>query len=168
MRMNPCWCRLSCSGACTARSFGVYGMDLNTLRTACESVQGEGLREENGQLLGSFQAEEGDWLFVPVCNTGGLSAEVNGKEAEVVSVLDCFFAVPLEAGENQCGDLRFCARPGARPSARRSRAALRRCPRVVPPEKGDTRASSVSLSARLSCCSRCSGPACSSPFTCSR
>lgn len=86
--------------ACTARSFGVYGMDLNTLRTACESVQGEGLREENGKLLGSFQAEEGDWLFVPVCNTGGLSAEVNGKEAEVVSVLDCFFAVPLEAGEN--------------------------------------------------------------------
>ena len=85
---------------CTARSFGAYGMDLNTLRTACESVQGEGLREENGQLLGSFQAEEGDWLFVPVCNTGGLSAEVNGKEAEVVSVLDCFFAVPLEAGEN--------------------------------------------------------------------
>ena len=85
---------------CTTRSFGVYGMDLNTLRTACESVQGEGLREENGQLLGSFQAEEGDWLFVPVCNTGGLSAEVNGKEAEVVSVLDCFFAVPLEAGEN--------------------------------------------------------------------
>lgn len=85
---------------CSARSFGVYGMDLGVLEDALSAVGGDGLREENGVLTGTFTANEGDFLFVPVPDDGGVTVTVNGEESEAVQVFDCFLAVPLSEGEN--------------------------------------------------------------------
>ena len=85
---------------CSARSFGVYGMDLGVLKDALSAVGGDGLREENGVLTGTFTAQEGDFLFVPVRDDGGVPVTVNGEEADAAQVFDCFLAVPLSEGEN--------------------------------------------------------------------
>lgn len=85
----------------SAYSFGVYGMDLELLQSTLSQVQGDGLQEAGGAVQGTFQGEEGQYLFVPIPNDGGISAYVNGEEAEVVRLFDCFFAVPLKEGENQ-------------------------------------------------------------------
>lgn len=85
---------------CSARSFGVYGMDLDVLGTSLSSVSEDGLREENGELTGTFLAKDGDYLFVPVPDDGGVTVTVNGEQVEAETVFDCFLAVPLTAGEN--------------------------------------------------------------------
>lgn len=85
---------------CSARSFGVYGMDLDVLGTSLSSVSEDSLREENGELTGTFLAKNGDYLFVPVPNDGGVTVTVNGEQVEAETVFDCFLAVPLTAGEN--------------------------------------------------------------------
>ncbi len=87
---------------CSARSFGVYGMDLSVLSDALSTVSGDGLREENGSLTGTFTAQEGDYLFIPVPDDGNLTVTVNGAaaEPETETVFDCFLAVRLTEGEN--------------------------------------------------------------------
>ena len=87
---------------CSARSFGVYGMDLSVLSDALSTVSGDGLREENGSLTGTFTAQEGDYLFIPVPDDGNLPVTVHGAaaEPETETAFDCVPAVRPTAGAN--------------------------------------------------------------------
>ena len=86
---------------CSARSFGVYGMDNAVLESAFSTVSGDGLSETQGELLGTFSAEEGDYLFLPVPSDGNVLVTVNGEEVQTETIWDCFLAVPLTEGENE-------------------------------------------------------------------
>ena len=51
--------------------------------------------------MGTFSAEEGDYLFLPVPSDGNVLVTVNGEEVQTETIWDCFLAVPLTEGENE-------------------------------------------------------------------
>ena len=85
-----------------AKSFGVFGLDEDKLRTAVgHSGQADFTREGN-TLRASAEADDGDaWMLVSLPYDSGYTATVNGQKAELVPVLDDLMAVKLEQGENE-------------------------------------------------------------------
>lgn len=88
----------------TAKSFGISGMNDQTLGEAVGSAEKASLTQTGNSIVGTANAErEGEYLFLPVSYADGFSATVNGKAAEVARVFDTFMAVKMEKGLNHIG-----------------------------------------------------------------
>ena len=86
----------------SARSFGVFGLDLELLSLALSSRAGAlpSFRQEGSTLSGEVEASAGEVLLLPLSYDPGLRVTVNGEEVDASRVLDDFTAIPLEEGEN--------------------------------------------------------------------
>ncbi|MDD5952671.1 MAG: YfhO family protein [Oscillospiraceae bacterium] len=85
----------------TARSFGLFGVKDNVLQKANEKKLPTTLTRSGNTISGTATAKQDDeYLFLPMTYDTGYTATVNGKEAEIYPVLDAFFALKLQKGEN--------------------------------------------------------------------
>lgn len=85
-----------------AKSFGVFGMNLDTLDTAAEAAPKVQLAQKGNSISGIIQGSgENPYLLLPLPYQKGYSAEVNGKAAEVYQVFGDMMAIPLQQGENK-------------------------------------------------------------------
>lgn len=85
----------------TAKSFGVYGLDVAKLQSTVSSVPGVEMRVSRNCVTASCEAEQGDSLYVSLPYDKGYRAYVNGHEAAISRMNDDFMAIPLQSGENQ-------------------------------------------------------------------
>ena len=85
----------------TAKSFGVFGLDVAML-TQCSREEAEvSLQQQGNRVLGTAIGKgENSFLFLPISNAKGFKAEVNGQEVEIYTVFDTFMALPLQNGTN--------------------------------------------------------------------
>lgn len=84
-----------------AKSFGVAGLNVETLQSAERGAEKTQLRQEGNRIVGTANAPDGEsCLFLPLNWAEGYSARVNGKKAEVFRVFDSFLAVKLQKGAN--------------------------------------------------------------------
>ena len=80
-------------------SFGVWGLgDTGALTGALSNAS---LRYESGRITGTAEAGEGQSLFLSVPMYSGMRVQVNGSDAPVRQVLDCFMEIPLPEGRSQ-------------------------------------------------------------------
>lgn len=85
-----------------AKSFGVAGLKEDVLSSAVSSAAKANLHQSGNSIVGTASAKDnGEYLFLPVNDSKGFTAKVNGKSAEVSRVFDTFLAVKLEKGNNQ-------------------------------------------------------------------
>lgn len=85
----------------TAKSFGISGLNDQTLDTAVSGVAKASLKQSGNSIVGTANADrEGEYLLLPVNYAKGFSATVNGKKADVSRVFDTFLAVKMEKGQN--------------------------------------------------------------------
>lgn len=83
-------------------SFGVFGMDAALAENALKDAKTPELTIDGHHITGTAYAQsQGETLFLAIPYQRGYKAQVNGKDVEVLRVLDTFLAIPLEAGENQ-------------------------------------------------------------------
>ena len=61
-------------------------MDHAVLESAFSSVSGDGLSETEGELSGTFSAEQGDYLFLPVPSDGNVLVTVNGEKVKAETI----------------------------------------------------------------------------------
>ena len=86
----------------SCKSFGIYGMKLNTLDAEIDRAVTADLRSEGNTITGSVYAEKaGSYLFLPITYMDGYETTVNGRSVQAMPVFDSLVAVPLEEGENQ-------------------------------------------------------------------
>ncbi|MEG2174029.1 MAG: YfhO family protein, partial [Oscillospiraceae bacterium] len=91
----------------SARSFGVFGLDVNALRGALGAVRGAALNATGRTLSGSAVAEQdGEQLVIQLPWSQGWHATVNGQEHEIEQILGAFMAISLEKGQN-CVEMTF-------------------------------------------------------------
>lgn len=84
------------------KSFGVFGMNLDTLDTSAEAAPKVQLAQEGNSISGTIEASgENPYLMLPLPYQQGYSAAVNGKTAEVYQVFGDMMAIPLQQGENK-------------------------------------------------------------------
>lgn len=84
----------------SAKSFGIFGMDVEKLSQAVEQADGVEVTVDGTTLTASCEAEAGESLALFVPYDAGFTATVNGEEAEVHRLEDAFMAVSLQEGEN--------------------------------------------------------------------
>ena len=86
----------------SAKSFGIYGMDLSTLGTSLDSAPSVSLKQQGNAVSGTVTVSGNDrYLFLPLPLQKGYTATVNGKDAQIFRVFDDFMAIKLSDGENQ-------------------------------------------------------------------
>lgn len=83
-----------------AYSVGVFGIDETVLSQTFQSASYIQSEISNNRFVFQIQADEEQYLFVPISNDGGYTALVNGQTVPVYTVFDTFLAVPLVKGEN--------------------------------------------------------------------
>lgn len=87
-----------------ARSFGIYGMDLNALTGTLSSAlknQKTDLKVSGNSITGTATADkEGELLLLNIPYDPGYSAAVNNKSVQIYRVFDTFMAIQLHKGEN--------------------------------------------------------------------
>ena len=84
----------------SAKSFGVFGMDIEKLSEAVEQAQGVEVTVDGITLTASCEAEQGEALALFVPYDTGFTAMVNGQAADIQRLDDTFMAVSLQEGEN--------------------------------------------------------------------
>ena len=84
----------------SAKSFGVFGMDIEKLSEAVEQAQGVEVTVDGTTLTASCEAEQGESLALFVPYDTGFTATVNGQAADIHRLDDTFMAVSLQEGEN--------------------------------------------------------------------
>lgn len=82
------------------RSFGVYRLKEQDVKDFANCFPSGDFSVERSRFSGTVTAKEGDALFLSIPYSPKMKVTVNGREAAVQTVLDCFLMVPLEAGEN--------------------------------------------------------------------
>lgn len=90
-----------------AKSFGVFGMDVDKLTQAVDQAQGVEVTVDGTTLTASCQGEEGQSLSLLVPYDEGFTATRNGRPVEIYRVNDAFMAIPLQQGNNEI-ELHFC------------------------------------------------------------
>ena len=86
----------------SAKSFGVFGIDLDALDSAVRQAPRVTLEQKGNTLAGTVTAEGEDrYLLLPLPFEQGYTATVNHKKAEVLHVFDDLMAVRLDNGENE-------------------------------------------------------------------
>lgn len=86
----------------SARSFGIFGLDEEKLRTAVEKIQQSDFVRTDGKLQTQVEAEGTDaWMLISLPYDNGYTALVNGKQVELVPIFDDLTAVKLEEGKNE-------------------------------------------------------------------
>lgn len=84
-----------------AKSFGVTGVYLDTLRTAVSQAKTADLKQEGNTITGTATANGADqYLFLPLSYDEGYSICVNNQPAQIHRVFDTFMAVKLNKGSN--------------------------------------------------------------------
>ncbi len=86
--------------SCTLESFGVFGIADAAARVAARTGTKVPLEVDGQDLRASLTANGGELLVVAVPYDEGFRATVNGADAKIHKVLDCFMAVELAAGAN--------------------------------------------------------------------
>lgn len=85
-----------------AKSFGIFGMKLDTLDFFAQSAPKLQLKQIGNQISGTIQAGgKAPSLLLPLSYHEGYTAKVNGKSAKVYQVFGDMLAVPLQQGENK-------------------------------------------------------------------
>lgn len=84
----------------SAKSFGVFGMDVDRLASAVESAQSVEVAVNGSTLTASLQAQSGQSLSLSLPYDDGFTATVNGRPVDIARVNDAFLAVSLEEGSN--------------------------------------------------------------------
>lgn len=77
---------------------GLYQADMALLK---KFVQGTKASQNGNSIVFSANAAPGEALFVSIAHYRGMQVTVNGAKTPVRSVLDSFWEVPLQPGENQ-------------------------------------------------------------------
>ena len=86
----------------SAKSLGVYGLDLDVLDSAIRQAPQVKLSQKGNTITGTVTADgEGQYLLLPLPFEQGYTATVNHKKAEVLRVFDDLMAVRLDGGENE-------------------------------------------------------------------
>jgi uncharacterized membrane protein YfhO len=100
----------------TARSFGVAGLNIDTLKNAVNQTTTANLKQVGNGITGTAEAKSNkDYLLLPLTYDKGYTAIVNNKKAEVYRVFDSMLAVKLEKGNNTVS-VSYCP-PGLRAGA---------------------------------------------------
>ena len=85
-----------------AKSFGVFGLDLEKLQTAAEQATKLHMVQQGNTISGTVQSSESDsYLMLPLPYQKGYSIQVNGKDTALYRVFGDLMAIPLNEGENQ-------------------------------------------------------------------
>ncbi|HEX3038579.1 MAG TPA: YfhO family protein [Oscillospiraceae bacterium] len=84
-----------------AKSFGVTGVNLDTLRTAVSQAKTANLKQEGNTIIGTAAADGADqYLFLPLAYDDGYNICINNQPAQIHRVFDAFMAVKLNKGSN--------------------------------------------------------------------
>jgi hypothetical protein len=84
-----------------AQSFGVSGLNLNTLKTAVSQAHTANLKQSGNTIIGTANANgESQYLFLPLPYDDGYSITVNDQQCKIYRVYDAFMAVKLNNGNN--------------------------------------------------------------------
>lgn len=84
-----------------AKSFGIFGMNLDTLDSAMKTVPQVQMTQQGNTVSASINASgENQYLLVPLSYQKGYSVLVNGEEQSVLQVFGDMLAIPLKNGEN--------------------------------------------------------------------
>lgn len=90
----------------TAKSFGVFGMDVDKLSKAVDQAQGVEVLVDGSTLAASCQGEDGESLSLFLPYDEGFTATRNGSPVDIFRINDAFMAIPLQQGNNEI-QLRF-------------------------------------------------------------
>jgi uncharacterized membrane protein YfhO len=84
-----------------AKSFGVAGVNLDTLNKTVSGVKTADLKQSENTITGTAVASGTDqYLFLPIPYDDGYSIRVNNQPAQIHHVFDAFMAVKLNNGNN--------------------------------------------------------------------
>ena len=92
------------------RSFGVFGVDVTKLRRHCSKLRRHccELYADGRNVTAQCRSESDGYIYMSVPYDKGLKAFVNGEEADIIKVNDCFCALKLKEGDN---DIRLTFMP---------------------------------------------------------
>ena len=85
----------------TARSFGVYSLDMDRLAEIAEELPGTQIETRGNSVNIAYEAKEDGWLYLPLPYLEGYKLFVNGERTDIYRVLDAFMAIKVSAGENE-------------------------------------------------------------------
>ncbi len=84
-----------------AKSFGVFGVDLNSLKSAVSKTKTADLKQSGNKITGTAVADgDNQYLFLPISYDDGYSIHVNNQKVKIQRVFDAFMAVKLNKGTN--------------------------------------------------------------------
>lgn len=85
-----------------ANSFGVFGMDLDELKTGLSKINQSSVTVKNDKITVKSDTEEDNQsLMLTIPFNKGFKAKVNGKSVKISKTLDTFMSIPLEKGHNE-------------------------------------------------------------------
>ncbi|MBR3267564.1 MAG: YfhO family protein [Oscillospiraceae bacterium] len=85
----------------TCESFGVFGLDLDAVKTGVLTVKGTDLSYRDGTYTAQCQTDAPKTLIMSVAYDEGFTAKVNGKTVPVFRVNSCQTAVQIPAGSSK-------------------------------------------------------------------
>ncbi len=81
-------------------SFGVFGLDLNALKSAISQSECAALNYDGSKISGSVQAKKGQCCFLSVPYNDGLIVKINGENVPAKRVMSDLTAFELKEGKN--------------------------------------------------------------------
>lgn len=81
-----------------------YALDLNKLQDVVSKLREaevQNLKIENGKILCSVNAQEGQYLYIPIAYSDGWTAEINGQKIDIELIDNSIITIPLKNGVNE-------------------------------------------------------------------
>ncbi|MBR5372002.1 MAG: YfhO family protein, partial [Oscillospiraceae bacterium] len=98
---NFCTVKVQIMEDISCESFGVFGMDLDRLESACAAAAGTEFTYENGVYTAECTADTSKTLIFSAAYDEGFTAEIDGSPALVYRVNGCQLAVRMPAGTHR-------------------------------------------------------------------
>lgn len=84
-----------------AKSFGVFGIDLDKLNESIQKVRAVDMVHEGRKFYTECNVREGEYLYLSIPYNKGFNITINGRKADAIKVNDCFMALKLNEGRNE-------------------------------------------------------------------
>lgn len=82
-------------------SFGVFGIDLDTLESVLNETSYVNFTRDGGDLNGSYTAKAGESCFLSVPYNNNFTIKINGEKIKYSKAFSSFISFPLKEGHNE-------------------------------------------------------------------